>query len=94
MYGGEEVGRHFNWPYIVDESGDDDDDGEEGSVLIAVCDSDRLKVMTEQGEFRRVKLQPPVSQPRGAVLFNGCLYVTSCKDKTLSQYVCEVDDDE
>ena len=58
----------LNYPYICT----DDDDG---SVLIADRGNDRLQVMSEQGEFSVLQLQPPVSQPRGAVLFNNQLYV-------------------
>ena len=61
-------------PYISD----DDDDG---SVLIADR-SNRLKVMSEQGEFCVLQLQPPVSQSRSAVLFNNELYVTSSLEMT------------
>ena len=50
----------------------DDDDG---SVLIT--DNDKLQVMSEQGEFSVLQLQPPVSRPRSAVLFNNQLYVTA-----------------
>ena len=57
-------------PYISD---DDDDD----SVLIADNGNDRLQVMSEQGEFSVLQLQPPVSRPRCAVLFNNQLYVAS-----------------
>ena len=46
---------------------DTDDDG---SVLIT-------PVMSEQGEFSVLQLQPPVSRPSCAVLFNNQLYVTS-----------------
>ena len=53
---------------------DDDDDG---SVLIADCGNHRLQVMSEQGEFSVLQLQPRVSRPCSAVLFNNQLYVTS-----------------
>ena len=58
----------LNRPYV---SGYDFD----GSVLIAV--NDRLQVMSEQGEFSVLQLQPQVLRPRSAVLFNNQLYVTS-----------------
>ena len=60
----------FDHPYIC---ADDDD----GSVLIADWNNDRLQVMSEQGEFSVLQLQPPVSRPLGAVLFNNQLYVVS-----------------
>ena len=63
---------------------DDDDDG---SVLIAEEGNDRLQVMSEQGEFSVLKLQPPVSGPSSAVLFNNQLYVTSRND-TIYKYSC------
>lgn len=67
-------------PFICD----DDDDG---SVLIADRFNSRLQVMTKQGEFSVVDLQPRVSKPRAAVLFNNYLYVISGEDVTLKKYV-------
>ena len=74
----------LDFPFISD----DDDDG---SVLIADGLNDRLQVMSEQGEFSVLQLQPPVSQPRSAVLFNNHLYVTSSAlygKKSLYKYSC------
>ena len=68
-------------PYISD----DDDDG---SVLIADCGNNRLQVMSEQGEFSVLQLQPPVPQPRSAVLFNNNLYVTSYNKRIIYKYSC------
>ena len=67
----------LHWPFITDS---------DGSVLIADCRKNRLQVMSEQGEFLTVQLQPPVSQPRCAVLFNSCLYVTSWNTNNIYQY--------
>ena len=67
----------LHWPFITDS---------DGSVLIADCRKNRLQVMSEQGEFLTVQLQPPVSQPRCAVLFNSCLYVTSWSTNNIYQY--------
>ena len=67
--GRSDVGQ-LDCPFISD----DDDDG---SVLIADCGNNRLQVMSEQGEFSALQLQPPVSRPRRAVLFNTQLYVVS-----------------
>ena len=69
------------WPFVSD----DDDDG---SVLIADYGNDRLQVMSEQGEFSVLQLQPPVSRPRSAVLFNNQLYVTSEHDNAIYKYSC------
>ena len=69
----------FDHPYI---SADDDD----GSVLIVDQGNNRLQVMSEQGEFSVVQLQPTVSQPRSAVLFNNNLYVKSFIDKSIHKY--------
>ena len=55
---------------------DNDDDG---SVLIADHCRNGLQVMSEQGEFSVLQLQPPVSRPRSAVLWKDQLYVTSWK---------------
>ena len=68
-------------PYISD-------DDDEGSVLIADTGNDKLKVMSEQGEFSVLQLQPPVSRPRSAVLFNNQLYVTSHNEKLIAKYSC------
>ena len=54
---------------------------DDGSALIAGSIKDRLQVMSEQGEFTVLQLEPPVPVPRSAVLFNNCLYVTSSPDK-------------
>ena len=70
----------LNCPFIRD----DDDDG---SVLIVDGGRDRLQVISEQGEFSVVHLQPPVSQPSSAVL-NKNLYVTSCTEKYIYKYSC------
>ena len=66
-------------PYIC---ADDDD----GSVLIAGYINGRLQVMSEQGEFSVLQLQPPVSGPRIAVLFNNQLYVAKF-DGSLHKYM-------
>ena len=68
-------------PYISD----DDDDG---SVLIADKFNNRLQVMSEQGEFSVLQLQPPISRPCSAVLFNNQLYVTSWDDAVITKYSC------
>ena len=62
---------------------DDDDDG---SVLISDLLNDRLQVMSELGEFSVLQLQPQVSQPRSAILFDNQLYVISDKEKTVYKY--------
>ena len=69
----------LDWPYISD----DDDDG---SVLITDCGNDRLQVMSEQGEFSVLQLQPPVSRPRSSVLFNKQLYVALWYYKLIYKY--------
>ena len=50
---------------------------DDGSVLIADCGNNRLQVMSEQGEFSVLQLQPPVTSPLRAVLFKNHIYVTS-----------------
>ena len=64
---------------------DSDDDG---SVLIADWSYDRLQVMSEQGEFSVLQLQPPVPWPRSAVLFNNQLYVTKEQTDVIYRYSC------
>ena len=68
-------------PYIC-KTGDADDDG---SVLIVDLHNNRLQVMNERGKFRVLHLEPPVLQPRSAVLFNNFLYVVSL-DNTIFKY--------
>ena len=58
-----------------------------GSVLIAEYNSHRLAVISEQGEFGVLDLQPKISFPASAVMFNGYLYVTSLK-KAVHKYSC------
>ena len=63
------------------------DDDRDGNVLIVDKGNSRLQVMSEQGEFSVLQLQPPVSHPRSAVLFNNQLYVTTHKSAEVSKYV-------
>lgn len=58
-----------------------------GSVLIADHGNNRLQVMTEQGEFSIVELQPSVTQPCGAALLDNHLYVTSHSNKAIRKYM-------
>ena len=51
-----------------------------GSVLIADRDNNRFLVMSKQGEFCTLELQPEVIRPLSAVVFSGHLYVTSGKN--------------
>ena len=69
----------LNTPFIC---ADDDD----GSVLTADRDNNRLQVISEQGEFSVLQLQPPVSWPWSAVLINNKLYVTSRDKKQIYRY--------
>ena len=71
----------FNYPYICC-------DDKDGSVLIADEGNNRLQVMSEQGEFSVLQLQPPVSRPCGTVLFNNNLYVVSYDRSTVNKYSC------
>ena len=59
-----------------------------GSVLIADCGNDRLQVMSEQGEFAVLDLQPEVSRPLSAMIFSGHLYVTLYSKCTVHKYAC------
>ena len=63
---------NFGCAYISD----DDDDG---SVLIVDQCNDNLQVMSEQGKFNLLQLEPPVSARRRALLFNNQLYMTIAK---------------
>ena len=62
---------------------DVDDDGR---TLIVDIGNDRLQVMSEQGEFNVLQLQPPVAGPSRAVLFNGCLYLVSHNNRSIHKY--------
>ena len=62
------------------------DDDDSGSVLIADCHNDRLQVMSEQGEFSVLQLQPQVSRPRSALLFDEHLFVTSRDKHAIYKY--------
>ena len=65
---------------------DDDDDG---SVLITDHDhNDNLYVMSEQGAFNVLHLQPTMSRPNSAVLLNGYLFVTATSNRYLYKYSC------
>ena len=66
--------------------GSDDDD--DCSVLIVDWGNDRLQVMSEQGEFTVLQLQPPVSRPRSAVLFKNNLIVASIDKFQIHKYSC------
>ena len=79
-FGSGDAGQFHN-PAICD----DDDDS---SVLIADFYNARLQVMSEKGEFSVLQLQPPVSLPCSAALFNNQLYVTSPNDRLISKYSC------
>ena len=57
-----------------------------GSVLITDCDNNRLQVMSEQGEFCVLDLEPEVSGPVSAAIFSGHLYVTSGNRTTIHKY--------
>ena len=79
--GSDEVGM-FNGPLICDVDA-------AGSVLIADRGNNRLQVMSEQGEFCVLDLQPQVFQPESAVMFSGCLYVTpGARMMSIFKYTC------
>lgn len=82
MYGrpGSKVAGELNYPLISD------DDDEDGSLLIADSRNNRIQVMTSHGEYTVLKLDPPVTVPRSAVLFNNHLYVMSMNNDTLVKY--------
>ena len=63
------------------------DDDSDGSVLIASYGTSRhrLRIMTEQGEFRVMTLDLDVSQQQGALLFDSHLYVTSWTKQTITK---------
>ena len=77
--GSDDAGQ-FKWPFIF---GDDDD----GSVLTADCHNDRLQVMSEQGEFSLLQLEPPVSRPYSAVLWKNHVFVSCGTEGQIKKYV-------
>ena len=78
--GSGDAGR-LDCPYISD----DDDDGR---VLIADRNNNRLQVMSEQGEVSVLQLQPPVTSPLRAVLFKNHVFVASWDKKAIYKYSC------
>ena len=65
-------------------------DDKEGNVMITCRNLDTLLVMNDHRECSVVELQPPVSSPTCAVLFNNDLYVASSdrfERNTLQKYV-------
>ena len=57
-----------------------------GSLLIAEPLEYGLQVMSRDGEFRSLKLQPDVKTPRRAVLHKNYLFVISYQDEKLYKY--------
>ena len=56
-------------------------------VLIADSKNNRLQTMSGEGKFKSLQLQPPVSEPRGAVLLKAKnIYVTSRTMQTIYKY--------
>ena len=80
-YGGRGSGDagKFNCPYIY---------SHDGIVLIADRLNGRLQVMSEQGEFSVLQLQPPVTSPLRAVLFKNHVFVASWDKKAIYKYSC------
>ena len=70
----------FNSPIICDVD-------TASNVLIADCDNGRLQVMSEQGEFCVLDLQPRVSHPESAIIFSSHLYVTSYMGRAVYKYM-------
>ena len=70
----------FDWPIVCDVD-------DSGSVLISDSGNDRLQLMSAQGEFRVVELEPEAYAPHGALLFNKQLYVGSSKAKEVYKYI-------
>ena len=62
---------------------------DDGSVLIADGGNNRLQVMSEQGEFNILQLQPPVARPGSAVLFNNQLYVMTSPLHADRGFICK-----
>ena len=61
----------------------DDDDG---NVLLADWTTNRLRIVGTDGQLTDVQLQPQLLQPRGAVILNNQLYVTSADTNTIYRY--------
>ena len=56
-------------------------------VLIADSKNNRLQIMSGEGKFKSLQLEPPVSEPRGALLLKATnIYVTSRTMQTLYKY--------
>ena len=81
IYGtpGRGAAGHLYQPIVCHDVTDDD------SVLIADRGNNRLQLMSDQGEFLLLSLQPVALEPVAAAIFNNCCYVAK-KNKTLTKY--------
>ena len=57
-----------------------------GSVLVCDLSNNRLQVMSKDGGFRVLKLEPAAEQPCSAVLYKNHLYVTCDENSTVCKY--------
>ena len=80
--GGDNVGKDEADPHYPHVCGAD----AAGSVLLAEPMEHGLQVMSKDGEFRSLKLQPDVKTPRRAVLHKNYLFVISYQDEKLYKY--------
>ena len=62
------------------------DDSDDASLLLVDVSCGRVQVMNEQGELCVLSLEPPVSQPRSALLYSNHLYVTSLDTNCIYTY--------
>ena len=60
-----------------------------GAVLIADCDNNRLQLLTANGQWSLVQLQPHAVNPSGACIMNDTLYVNEYYKKSLHAYIIE-----
>ena len=81
--GGDNVGKaetDAHYPYLC--GGD-----AAGSLLIAEQQEYGLQVLSKDGKFRSLKLQPDVKMPRRAVLHKKTLFVVDMLDNKLFKYI-------
>ena len=77
---GKSASGDLYWPRICDTDAS-------GAALIADCGNHRLQVLSANGQWSIVPLDPPVKRPWGACFVNDALYV--CHGTNISCYNCE-----
>ena len=59
---------------------------DDGSVLVTDSDNDRILVLTEEGQWRQVRLNETLDEYFDAVWWQGRLYVISWRNRQLTMF--------